>query len=62
MTNTSPLEFNRKLTIRVNDAFLKQLDYVSRKEAPTLSRSSYLRHLIDQLERKLKAAERKDKR
>jgi hypothetical protein len=61
MTNTNPHELNRKLTIRVNDAFFDELDYVISQESPTLDRSAYLRQLINQIARKLRAAERKDK-
>jgi hypothetical protein len=62
MANKSPREYDHKLTVRVNDAFLKQLDYVISHEAPTLDRSAFLRHLIDQLARKHMAAEHKSRK
>jgi hypothetical protein len=62
MTNKSPLEFDRKFTIRVNDAFFEELDFLISRESPTLDRSSYLRQLINQRARKLSASERKDKK
>ena len=48
MANTAPLKYKSAFTMRVDEAFLADLDNLRAAERPIMSRAEYLRKLVDQ--------------
>jgi hypothetical protein len=54
MGNTSPVRYDKTLTIRVDQRFIDALDRVRRQEDPEQSRTDAIRRLVFQADRRAK--------